>query len=128
MSVDKNEKQTKRILSQKNIDYQMINEIFEENGYKFTSNPLEAIYIFPNGAMVDGEYDYGTRSLDHRMIECLFDDIDRYHNDFWDRVHNDFRVVRLIPESRVAMIRTGQPLSEIQNKIINAFEFEIEEY
>lgn len=99
----------------------------EENGYTFTKNAKEAIYIFPNGLMIDGVFDYGSRCEDHRMIECLMES-DRYDNNFWNDVHNQLGVVRLVPETMYALILKGQKLTEQQINIINRNGYEIEEY
>jgi hypothetical protein len=107
-----------------------MNEIIntlEENGYTFTKNAKEAIYIFPNGLMVDGMFDYGSRSEDHRMIECLMDS-DRYDNNFWDDVHEQLKVVRLVPETKYALIAQNQELTKEQLTIIKKTGYDIEEY
>lgn len=104
----------------------IINEL-EENGYTFTKNGKEAIYIFPNGLMIDGMFDYGSRSEDHRMIECLMES-NRYDNNFWNDVHNQLGVVRLVPESMIALIIQGQELTNEQSTIINKWGYDVEEY
>lgn len=104
----------------------IINEL-EENGYTFTKNAKEAIYIFPNGLMIDGVFDYGSRCEDHRMIECLMDS-DRYDSNFWEDVHNQLGVVRLVPESMVALIIEGQKLTKEQLTIIKKWKYDIEKY
>lgn len=53
-----------------------------EEDYHITDNPAEAIYIFPDGKVLSGDFDSGVRGTAHRAIECLFDDIDRYDDDF----------------------------------------------
>lgn len=105
---------------------QIINEL-EENGYTFTNNGNEAIYIFPNGLMIDGMFDYGNRSEDHRMIECLMES-DRYDDNFWDDVHDQLKVVRLVPETKFALISKGQELTKEQLTLIEKWGYDIEEY
>jgi hypothetical protein len=105
---------------------QIINEL-EENGYTFTKNGKEAIYIFPNGLMIDGVFDSGIRGEDHRMIECLME-TDRYDENFWDDVHSQLGVVRLVPETMYALIAKGQQLTKQQLNIINKAGYEVEEY
>lgn len=98
-----------------------------EEGYSLTNNGNEAIYIFPDGEMIDGAYDYGSRSEDHRMIECVMS-TDRYDDNFWEDVHNQLKVVRLVPETKFALILKGQELTEKQIKIIERYGYEVEEY
>lgn len=102
-------------------------ETIEEYGYSFTDNPKEAIYIFPNGLMIDGGFDCGSRGEDHRMIECLME-TDRYDDNFWDDVHEQLQVVRLVPETMYALIAKGQELTHEQLTIINENDYDIEEY
>lgn len=99
----------------------------EEYGYELTTNPNEAIYIFPNGEMIDGGFDCGSRGEDHRMIECLMES-DRYDNNFWDDVHSQLQVVRLVPETMFALISVDQELTNEQLSIINSTGYEIEVY
>lgn len=102
-------------------------ETLEEYGYTTTNNPNEAIYIFPNGLMISGDFDCGMRGTDHRMIECFMES-DRYDNNFWDDVHEQLKVVRLVPETRFALIAEGQEITSEQLEIINDQGYEIEIY
>lgn len=105
---------------------QIKNKLIEYD-YKLTTNPMESIYIFPDGSMIDGGFDCGSRGEDHRMIECLMES-DRYDNHFWDDVHIQLNVVRLVPESMIALISKGQQLTKKQLTIINKTEYLVEEY
>lgn len=102
-------------------------ETLEEYGYSTTNNPSEAIYIFPNGLMISGDFDYGSRGTDHRMIECFMES-DRYDNNFWNDVHEQLQVVRLVPETMFALIINGQQLTNEQLTIINNNGYEVEIY
>lgn len=111
--------------------YAKVNKYIEENiedeGYQFTDNPEEAIYILTNGKMIDGMFDYGSRGEDHRMIEA-FTKKDRYDDGFWDEVHLDMGLVRLVPETYVALVRQGQRISDEQKAILEEVGYDIEEY
>jgi hypothetical protein len=109
------------------MNTETINTILEENGYQLTNNPKEAIYIFPNGEMIDGGFDCGSRGEDHRMIECFMDS-DRYDDNFWNDVHDQLKVVRLVPETMYALIAVDQELTKEQLNIIKEAGYEIEEY
>lgn len=110
------------------VDMKKVKETFEEYGYKMTKKFMEAIYIFPNGEMVDGGFDCGSRGEDHRMIECIMDGMDRYTSGFWDAVHDIYGVVRLVPETKYALVKIGQELTKEQRRLIKAYRFKIEEY
>ena len=102
----------------------------EEYGYSLTDKVNEAIYILHDGRMISGmeEGSDGVRTVDHRMIECAFDDMDRYTPGFWDTVHSRFEVVRMVPEAKVALIKVGQQLNNIQKLIIGLAGYKVEEY
>lgn len=102
-------------------------ELLEEDGYSLTNNIQHAIYIFPNGDMIDGGFDCGSRGEDHRMIECLMN-IDRYDNNFWESVHAQLQVVRLVPETKFALIANGQTLTDKQIQAIKKAKYQIEVY
>lgn len=76
-----------------------IEEKLEEEDYHITDNPAEAIYIFPDGKIWSGDFDSGVRGTDHRAIECLFDDIDRYDDDFWEQVFERTNAIMVMPEN-----------------------------
>ncbi|MHC5291055.1 hypothetical protein ACYSTM_21105 [Bacillus licheniformis] len=105
---------------------QLVNELLEE-GYNMTDNPFEAIYILTDGQLISGDFDCGCRGTDHRMIECVIDG-DRYEDDFWDKVHTDLGLVRVVPETEIALIKEGQELTAKQEEIISQIGFEIEAY
>ncbi|MCY8256471.1 hypothetical protein MOC12_21170 [Bacillus spizizenii] len=105
---------------------QIVNAIIEE-GYNMTDNLDEAIYILADGQLISGDFDYGMRGTDHRMIECIAEG-DRYDNNFWENVHNEFQLVRLVPETQIALIIEGQELTAEQEEILNNSSYEIEVY
>lgn len=59
-----------------------ISEILEEEGYSFTDNLEESVFILKNGNLVDGGFFGGnTRTIEHREIaESVVLDKDRYDN------------------------------------------------
>lgn len=109
------------------MDIKQIEKILNDYGYQFTNNPMEAIYIFPDGSMIDGMFDCGLRGEDHRLIECLMNS-DRYDKHFWDDVHAHLKVVRLVPETKIGLIKVGQELTKKQLEILTSNGYEIEEY
>lgn len=104
-------------------------ELIEENELQTTDNINEALWLLKDGTMIDGEYDFGMRGQDHRIIECLLDDLDRYDGEvFWNEVHKRFGAIRLVPETGYALIKQGQQLSAIQEEILSETDYQIEEY
>lgn len=102
-------------------------EIFAGSDLKLTQDLAHSIYLLPSGEGVDGEFDYGSRGLDHRAIEQVTP-IDRYNPCFWDYVHLTLRLVRLVPETETALIRANQTLTPAQAKAIDALNYTIETY
>lgn len=99
----------------------------EEAEIAFTTNIDEAIYILEDGSLIDGVYDMGMRSEDHRCIEAGID-LNRYDSNMWEVLHDTYKVVRLVPETRYALIKQGQELNEIQIQLLSLTDYEIEEY
>lgn len=58
----------------------LVNKVLEA-GHELTENVQEAIFLLSDGRMISGEFDYGARGVDHRMIECAVD-FDRYDPNF----------------------------------------------
>lgn len=105
-------------------------EQLEEDGFEVTQNPDEAIYVTPEGVLIGGEFDYGSRGVDHRCISCLVPGIQPYenHTAFWNYVHEELRLVRLVPETKTALIGFKQALTKIQREFIEKTGYEVEEY
>lgn len=74
--------------------------------------------------MISGFYE-GTRTEDHRMIESVFDDIDRYSDNFWEEMFSRTELVMLIPENKQALASSDVLLTSVQKKIINQLGFEL---
>lgn len=107
-------------------DEQIERRILDE-GFSFTNNPMNAIFVLRNGKLVDGDIHERVRGEDHRMIECLFDDIDRYTPNFWSFVHERTGVVQLVPETEIALKMEGQSLTERQQRTIESCGYRLED-
>ena len=103
-----------------------IRQRLEDDGYEFTDNPEEAIYVLRNGDMVSGGFYDGIRGEDHRMIESVMDDIDRYDDNFWSEVFNRTSMLMLIPETKQALIGENQKLTSKQKYILKQLGYELE--
>lgn len=101
--------------------------VIDTDYYTLTNKISEAIFILADGSMIDGQFDMGIRGIDHRMIECVVD-FDRYDDKFFDKVHDLLKIVRLVPETNVALVKVNQELSEIQLELIDRAGFVIEYY
>ena len=96
---------------------------FEAEGIETTDNLSESIYILDNGTMISGMPCYGDRTEDHRIIEILFDDIDRYTNNFWEIAHKRTGMIQHVPECNQLLINKVNVLSDEQLKIVEKMEF-----
>lgn len=99
---------------------------FEDEGVELTSNIQEAIYIFDDGRMLSGMFFDGSRTEDHRVIEMLFDDIDRYSKDFWETVVERTRVVQYVPETKMILLKGRQGVTKAQQDIIDKYKLEVD--
>lgn len=108
-----------------------ISEILEEEGYSFTDNLEESVFILKNGNLVDGGFFGGnTRTIEHREIaECVVLDKDRYDKDFWSVLHQRTSMIMVVPETRELLIMEKQKLSNEQKAIINSNpDYTVKEY
>ncbi|HHP7503175.1 TPA: hypothetical protein ACSGGW_001960 [Staphylococcus aureus] len=101
------------------MDNAEIINLLEGEGIEITENINEAIYIMSDGRLISGMYDCGIRGIDHKVIECLFDDIDRDENNFWDVVINRTRLVMYVPETKTILLKKNQVITDSQLTIIN---------
>lgn len=83
-------------------------ELFEDEGVETTEDLNEAIYILDDGRMISGMFYDGMRTEDHRIIEVLFDDIDRYTEDFWQQAHERTGMIQHVPETSFILVKQGQ--------------------
>jgi len=106
-----------------------LKEQIEEMGYEMTTSDDEAIYVLPDGDMIGGEFDMGYRGLDHNMIAFAvpYKRSDDYEK-FWKYVHLDLRLLRVVPETRVALAYIGQELTKEQLDYIYRNEMQLERY
>lgn len=107
-------------------DEQIEQRVLDE-GFSFTDNPRDAIYVLRNGKLIDGDIHERVRGEDYRMIECLFDDIDRHTPNFWSLVHEQTGVVQLVPETKTALKMEGQVLTEPQQKVIDSCDYRLKD-
>ena len=103
-------------------DSEILNR-FEEAGIELTSDPFEAIYLLRNGKLISGGFYDGIRSEDHRCVECLFDDINRYSPNFWEECMKRTGMVILIPETEQAMMLKSQVLTTPQQKVLKQLNY-----
>lgn len=108
-----------------------ISEILEEEGYSFTDNLEESVFILKNGNLVDGGFFGGnTRTIEHREIaESVVLDKDRYDKDFLSVLHQRTSMIMVVPETRELLIMEKQKLSNEQKAIINSNpDYTVKEY
>ena len=106
-----------------------LKSLLEDQGYSLTEDDYSCIYVLPDGSMVDGEFDCGYRGLDHNMISFAVP-VDRSldYSGFWNYVHNELKLVRVVPETGVCLVSVDQELTEQQSDFISRVEYELERY
>lgn len=107
----------------------LLKKRLQEAEIQFTDSIHHALWLLPDGTMIDGEFDCGSRGQDHRIIESGIQGLDRYDGEkFWNTVHKDYKCVRLVPECNTALIKKRQKLTDIQKVLLAQTNFEIEPY
>lgn len=89
-----------------------------------TNNINEAIFIMNGGTLVSGDFDCGSRGLDHNTILALAPD-ELSHIEKWEWIHENMNVVRLVPETMQALIHNTQSLSDKQRELLSNSDYEI---
>lgn len=97
-------------------------EMFEEEGIETTDNLEEAIYIMSDGTLISGMFYDGMRTEDHRIIEVLFEDIDRYTPNFWEIAHERTGMIQHVPETSYILVKQGQEPTEEQAQYFDMVE------
>lgn len=102
-----------------NLTNKTIIKLFEDEGIETTTNIDEAIYILSDGTLISGMFYDGMRTEDHRIIEVLFDDIDRYTEGFWELAHNRSGMIQHVPETSFILYKESQIITEAQRQYFN---------
>ena len=87
-----------------------------------TEDINEAIFIMKDGTLIDGEFDCGIRGDDHNELLDYFDSMT------WEELHQQLNIVRLVPETKFALINKGQELSQAQQDLLNNSDYQVAEY
>ena len=88
-----------------------------------TDNIDDAIFIMNDGTLVSGEFDCGTRGVDHNELKSYFN-----NDPSWEEIHKVLHIVRLVPESHVALINKGQVLNSKQKALLKGSSYDVEKY
>lgn len=116
------------------VSDEQIKAYVKDNDSQLTNDLDEALYILRDGSMISGMYDAGIRGDDHRMIEGLISEgKEMYQSDeatvnFWQKLHEKTSLVRVVPETKQALIARGQSLTVKQREIINQLNYQVQEY
>lgn len=109
-----------------------IKNYLQDNEYQLTKDPQEALYILRDGSLISGNYEYGSRTEDHRMIEGLISEgKELYTGDsekFWGALHAKTGLIRVVPETQEALIGVNQSLSQTQRELIKRLDYQVDEY
>lgn len=89
----------------------------------FTNNIDEAIFILSDGTLVSGEFYDGVRNLDHNSIKSRFEP-----EISWKQLHDTYKFIRLVPETRMALISGGQVVPENVKNMLKLSNYKIEVY
>lgn len=100
-------------------------------GYEDTTtdyfNGASSFYLLPNGKFLNCLADCGCRCDDHRII---FGATKLEAND-WDKLHRNYKLVRLVVECNIALVKKYQRLTEEQKialEELKTYGWEVERY
>ena len=82
----------------------------------------QAIFIMKDGTLIDGEFDCGIRGDDHNELLDYFDGMT------WEELHQQLKIVRLVPETKFALIGKDQELNQDQQDLLNNSDYQVAEY
>ena len=107
-----------------------LKEICISEGIELIPLPDHAIYILPDGSLIDGCFYDNQRSEYHRIAETL-SDFNRYDgNRFWLDLFNNLNMIMLVPETKTILITKQQtitpPQTEQMNMLIDNYYYTIE--
>lgn len=98
--------------------YENFTEYTDTATYEYLGNA--SFYLLSDGRFLNCQCDYGTRSDDHRLI---FGATKLQRND-WEKLHRNYKLIRLIPESQIALIKGGQKLTREQQEAMQELLFD----
>lgn len=92
----------------------------------YTDDINQSIWITPDNKLISGEYDSNIRGTDHNSLLDSYN-LDRNDDLSWDKIHK-MGFVRLVPETKIALVYDNQPFSEFQKEKLEKGGFNIESY
>lgn len=110
-----------------------IRQYVKDNDMSMTTNFKHAIFLLTDGSLISGEYDYGERGIDHRIITGLISEGQDYYRlnntgIFWKALQQKTKMVMLVPEANRALKAEGQTLSSKQSQLIKQNNYIVEDY
>lgn len=116
------------------IGYEDIDDFALKNDLRFTDDPTRAIYLFPNGEMIDGwskeaRLYGGPRDSDHgNSIQGLIPNLNRYANSnkFWTKCFEKLNFILLVPETAVAIYAYNQKLTKAQELVLEELNYQVD--
>lgn len=116
------------------IGYEDIDDFALKNDLRFTDDPTRAIYLFPNGEMIDGwskeaRLYGGPRDSDHgNSIQGLIPNLNRYANSnkFWTKCFEKLNFILLVPETAVAIYAYNQKLTKAQELVLEQLDYQVD--
>lgn len=121
------------------VGYEDIDDFALKNNLVFTDDPTRAIYLFPNGEMIDGwskeaRLYGGPRDSDHgNSIQGLIPDLKRYEDTdkfdsdkFWITCFEKLNFVLLVPEEGLAIYAYNQNLTDAQECVLEELNYQVD--
>ena len=87
-----------------------------------TEDINQAIFIMNDGTLIDGEFDCSIRGNDHNELLSYFEGLD------WKELHKQLNIVRLVPETKIALIGKSQELNQPQQDLLINSGYQVAKY
>ena len=96
-----------------------LKEICITEGIELTQLPDHAIYILPDGSLIDGCF-YGNQRIEDHLLAESFSAFDLYDgNRFWLDLFNNLNMIMLVPETKTILITNQQTITAKQTEQMN---------
>ena len=96
-----------------------LTEICINEGIELTQLPDHAIYILPDGSLIDGCFYDNQRSEDHRLAESLSEFNRNDGHRFWLDLFINLNMIMLVPETKTILITKQQTITPEQTEQMN---------
>lgn len=115
------------------FDSEKLNQYTEDTGQHYTTNIQEAMHLWPDGRMTSSTYE-GIRGDDHQVVLNYFEHtpfpefMDLSASKGQEIAASSLGVVRMVPETEMALKAENQSLTEEQKQVLHHSSYELADF